>query len=61
MHFAAQIERAGVPRGFWVYSEESKNSHIKRLWEVCSKGHSIEQSILLRLEWQEALAALLSI
>ena len=24
MYFPAQIERTGVPRGFWVYSEESK-------------------------------------
>ena len=56
MHFPAQIERSGVPRGSWVYSEESKNAQIKRLWEVCSKGHSVEQQILLRLEWQAALS-----
>ena len=58
LHFPMIIERSGVPRGFWVYSDESKNRQIKLLFQVCSKGHSVEQQMLLRLEWQRALADL---
>ena len=58
MHFPEQIEKSGVPRVFWVYSDESKNSHLKRLWRVCSKGRSIEKQILLRLHWEKSLSFL---
>ena len=58
MHLPAQIERGGVPRVFWVYSDEGKNSEIRRLWDACSKGHSPCQQIMLRLEWLSALTAL---
>ena len=50
---------AGCPRSFWVYSDEAKNFHLKRLFSVCSKGTSVNQQILLRLEWRFALEGLL--
>ena len=43
-------------RSFWVYSEESKNSKLKRIYNICSKGHAVCQQILLRLEWAFGLA-----
>ena len=55
LHFPMIVERSGVPRSFWVYSAESKNAQTKRLYNVCSKGHGLEQQILLRLEWLRAL------
>ena len=58
MHFPTQIERSGVPRGYWVYSDESKNGLVKKLWNVVSKGRSVEQQILLRLLWESELVAL---
>ena len=55
LHFPMIIQRSGVPRSFWVYSDESKNRQIKQLFAVCSKGHSLEQQMLLRLLWRRAL------
>jgi len=42
-----------------VYSDESKNRQVKQLWEKVSKGHSMEQQILLRMLWMEALSGAL--
>ena len=39
LHMVRHVARAGVPKTFWVYGEESKNSQLKRLFNVCSKGH----------------------
>lgn len=58
LHLPAQVERSGVPRTFWVYSDEGKNSEIRRVFNVCSKGHAVYQQILLRLDWLFALKAL---
>jgi hypothetical protein len=49
------VARAGVPKSFWVYGEESQNGQLKNLFNVCSKGWSVEQQILLRLEWSFSL------
>ena len=45
-------------RTFWVYSDESKNRETKQVWNACSKGHSVYQQVLLRLEWLLALKRL---
>ena len=58
MHIPEQVEQGGVLRSFWCYSEESKNRQLKRLFGVCSKGHSLHQQILLRLQWWHALLEL---
>ena len=58
MHIPEQVEQSGVLRSFWVYAEESKNRQLKTLFNVCSKGASIHQQILLRLQWLHALLAL---
>ena len=54
-HLPQHIERGGTPRVYWVYSDEAKNKEVKGLWEVLSKGHSVCQQMLLRLEWLDAL------
>ncbi len=58
-HLPQHVERCGVPRTFWVYSDESKNREIKNLWGVVSKRHSVFQQVLLRLEWWDALDRIL--
>ena len=58
MHLPAQVQRGGVPRVFWVYADEGKNSQIRRIWNMFSKDHSPCQQITLRLEWLSALTAL---
>ena len=55
LHLPEQAERGGCVRTFWVYSDESKNREVKSIWRVLSKGHSVCQSLLLRLEWLLAL------
>ena len=60
MHLPAQVARGGVPRNFWVYSDESKNAQIRQVFLVVSKGHSEYQQILLRLDWLFELKALLA-
>jgi hypothetical protein len=54
-HLPQHVERGGVPRNFWVYSDESKNGEIKRVWNVMSRGHAVYRQVLLRLEWRDAL------
>ena len=61
MHLPAQVQRFGVPRTFWNYADESKNSRFKQLFRVISKGRSIEQQILLREAWYHKLKPLLLI
>ena len=60
MHMPEQVERGGVPRNFWVYSDESKNGEVKKIWDACSKGWSLAQQVILRLEWLWGLQALAS-
>ena len=55
LHLPEQAERAGCVRTFWVYSDESKNREVKSTWRILSKGFSVCQSLLLRLEWLLAL------
>ena len=55
MHLPEHVQRSGSPKSFWVYAEESKNAQIKRMFNVVSKGRSVCQQILLRLEWLYAL------
>ena len=57
MHLPQQVERGGVPRTFWVYSDESKNAQIRTVFEVCPKGHGLYQQALLRLDWLFELKA----
>ena len=57
MHIPEQVEQSGVLRAFWVYAEESKNRHLKTLYEIASKGHALHQQMLVRLQWQHALEA----
>ena len=57
-HFPQHVERGGVPRTYWVYSDESKNKEVKGLWNAVSKGHSVYQQVLLRLEWWDELCSL---
>jgi hypothetical protein len=59
MHMPEHVTRGGLPKSFWVYSEESKNTEAKRMFNRCSKGHSVIQQILLRFEWVFALKRLL--
>ena len=59
MHLPEHMMQSGMPRSFWVYAEESKNAQLKRLFNVSSKGHSVCQQILLRLEWLFAIQHLL--
>ena len=54
MHFPAQV-RCGAPRTFWNYADESKHARFKRLFRVVSKGHAVEQQILLREAWYHKL------
>ena len=58
LHLPEQVEQSGVPRSFWVYSDESKNAQVKRIFRICSKGHGVCQQVLLRLLWLFALWAL---
>ena len=58
LHLPAQAERGGAPRVFWVYSDESKNRDVRRIFGLCSKGHAVSQQILLRLDWLFVLKAL---
>ena len=51
MHMPEQVERGGVPRIFWVYSDESKNREVKQIWNACSKGWSVCQQVILRSQW----------
>ncbi|CAK0905301.1 unnamed protein product, partial [Prorocentrum cordatum] len=55
MHLPQQCEQGGVARSFWVYGEETKNMFVKRLFNICSKGHGLCASMLERLQWQQAL------
>ena len=55
LHLPHQMERGGTAKTFWVYSDESKNRETKAIWKACSKGHSVYQQVLLRLEWLLAL------
>ena len=55
MHMPQQVRQLGNVRSFWCYSEESKNRDAKRLWKVSSKGHAVEQQILLHTMWSFAL------
>ena len=50
-HLPQQAERGGSVRSFWVYSDEAKNREVKAIWNKVSKGHSVTQQVLLRLEW----------
>ena len=59
MHLPEHVWRSGVPRSFWVYSDEAKNSQFKNLFEVVSEGSNVCIQILLRLEWRFALEHLL--
>ena len=54
-HMPLHITRAGVPRTYWVYSDETKNRQVKGLWTKVSKGWSMHEQIFLRLMWLEAL------
>jgi hypothetical protein len=54
-HFPQHILRGGVPRTYWVYSDEAKNKEVKGLWAAVSKGHSVCEQVLLRLLWLDAL------
>ena len=54
-HLPQHVERGGVPRTFWVYSDESKNKETKKVWNAMSKGHAVYSQVLLRLEWRDAL------
>ena len=55
MHMPQQVRQSGVARSFWCYTEETKNRALKRLWAISSKGHAVEQQILLHLLWDFAL------
>lgn len=57
-HLPRHILRGGVPRTYWVYSDESKNRQVKGLWSVVSKGHAVHEQILLRLLLLDALNGL---
>ena len=59
LHFPHIIEQAGAPRSFYLYSDESKNADIKRLYKACSNGNQVCKLILKRLGWQEGLLPLL--
>ena len=54
-HLPQHILRSGVPRTFWVYSDEAKNKQVKGLWSVVSKGHSMHEQVMLRLLWLDSL------
>ena len=54
-HVPHHILKGGVPRTYWVYSDESKNRQVKTLWTAVSKGHSVYEQVLLRLLWLDAL------
>jgi len=55
LHIPEQVEQSGALRSFWVYAEESKNSQLKQLFSICSKGHGLHQQMLLRMLWWHAL------
>ena len=55
LHFPQQVRQSGVARSFWCYTEETKNRNFKRLWNVASKGHAVEQQILLHWLWDFSL------
>ena len=59
MHMPQQVRQSGVARSFWCYTEESKNRDVKRIWNMCSKGHAVEQQLLLHLLWDFALQGLM--
>ena len=50
LHMPEQVECGGAPRNFWVYSDESKNREAKQIWNACSKGWSVAQQVILRME-----------
>ena len=54
-HLPQQILRSGVPRTYWVYSDEAKSKQVKGLWSVVSKGHSTHEQVMLRLLWLGSL------
>jgi hypothetical protein len=54
-HLPRHILRGGVPRTYWVYSNESKNRQIKQLWRVMFKGHATLEQVFLRLLWLGSL------
>ena len=56
-HFPHIIQRHGAPRSFYLYSDESKNADIKRLFRACSNSVNVCASIMVRLGWQQALLA----
>ena len=51
MHMPQQVRQSGVARSFWCYAEETKNKDVKRIWNASSKGHAVEQQILLHVIW----------
>ena len=57
-HLPQHIRRSGVPRTFWVYSDESKNKQVKGLWGKVSKGWAMHEQVLERLMWLDALERL---
>jgi hypothetical protein len=54
-HLPQHILRGGVPRTYWVYSDEAKNKQVKGLWTVVSKGWAMHEQVFLRLLWLDAL------
>ena len=59
LHLPEQILQSGVPRSFWVYSDESKNFQLKFLFNKASKGSDVCWQIILRLEQRFILEELL--
>jgi len=59
-HVPDHVARSGVARSFWVYSDESKNSQLKQIYEVCPTSQKICQSVLLHIEWLFQLEHLLA-
>ena len=59
-HMPEQIARSGVPRSFWVYSDESKNYQLKKIYQACGTSPAVCQSVLLHVEWLFRLEDLLA-
>jgi len=55
-HMPHFILRCGVPRTYWVYSDEAKNKQVKNLWTMVSKGHASFEQVFLRLLWHDDLS-----
>ena len=49
------IQKAEVPRTYWVLSDEAKNLQVKSLWGKVSKGHLMHQQVMPRLLRLQAL------